>query len=129
MALSHQPYLPPCTGAQHTFSLTDKYTRKKTIRNWSKPCIWLNNKDPRECTEDVWKKDWLNANCVFVNLEHRLYMPSPVSSAFFQPISRPSPAPPNAPSPGNMEGPSRIPMVYLDDLPGPKLLPTGPVRE
>ncbi|KAH9952327.1 hypothetical protein BGW80DRAFT_1196763 [Lactifluus volemus] len=75
-------------GAQDSFTITDKYKRKRTIRNWNKPCIWLNNKNPIDCTPDQWKKDWLMANCVFVNLEHRLYLPSPIVPEMFQPQPR-----------------------------------------
>ena len=34
-------------------------------------------------------KDWLNANCIFVNLEHCLYLPEPIIAPIF--ALRPAP--------------------------------------
>ena len=80
-----------------------------------------------ECTTDQWKKDWLRANCVFVNLEHRLYLPPPITLEMFQP--QPRWAKPDydqvmtllPPSPTNIAGPStgvviNSQTIYLEDI-------------
>jgi hypothetical protein len=78
--LKEHLYLPSLTGAQQQFTVTDKYTRKKTIR-WGKPCIYLNNQDPLEANLPDWQKQWLQANCVTVPsalglpLDRRGYQP------------------------------------------------------
>jgi hypothetical protein len=64
--------------------VTDKYTRKKPIR-WGKPCIYLNNQDPLEANLPDWQKQWLQANCIFVNLDHRLYSPEAMLPPLFAP--------------------------------------------
>jgi hypothetical protein len=87
----------------------------------------LNNQNPLDLPNlPYWQREYLEANCIFVNLEHRLYMPEPVIPDMFIP-------PPHSPSPASsqplslMEGPSRIPdnrnkgkqketIVYLDDI-------------
>ena len=112
-------------GAQHTFTVTDKYKHKRTLRNWSKPCIWLNNNNPRDATQDQVTKDWLNANCIFVNLEHRLYLPEPVIPPMFAP--RPSPAvqreplflPPLTLAEPPATIPAPTPLSYLTPPPAP----------
>ncbi|KAF8460350.1 hypothetical protein DFH94DRAFT_618626, partial [Russula ochroleuca] len=75
-----QPFL----GSQLQFTVTDKYTRKKPIR-WGKPCIYLNNQDPLEANLPDWQKQWLQANCIFVNLDHRLYSPEAMLPPLFAP--------------------------------------------
>jgi hypothetical protein len=77
------------TGGQKEFSATDKYTRKRTFKNWGKPCIWLNNQNPLE-TEGLknWQREYIEQNCVIVQLEHRLYQPEEMLAPIFQP--RPS---------------------------------------
>ena len=73
-------------------------------------------------------KDWLLANCIFVNLEHRLYLPEPVVPPMFAP--RPShphtplflPSPPAvAQSPKAIAALSLVetPLSYTDLLVGP----------
>ena len=84
----HLHYTYHYLGAQQEFVGTDKYKRKQVLHNWSKPCIWLNNKSPVDETQDQVTKDWLLANCIFVNLKHRLYLPEPVVPPMFAP--RPS---------------------------------------
>jgi hypothetical protein len=79
------------SGAQQEFAVTDKYKKKRTIKNWGKPCIWLNNRNPLDVVasggaEVQWKRDWLVANCVFVNLEHRLFIPDPIVPPMFHPV-------------------------------------------
>ena len=84
----HLPYTYHYLGAQQEFVITDKYKCKRVLRNCNKPCIWLNNKSPVDKTQDQVTKDWLLANCIFVNLEHHLYLPEPVVPPMFAP--RPS---------------------------------------
>lgn len=77
-----------------------------------------------------WQREWLGANCIFVNLDHRLYQPDKVVAPIFQPIPR---VPINIEemeegSDDRMEGPSRIvdkgkgravihsQTVYMEDL-------------
>jgi hypothetical protein len=66
--------------------VTDKYTKKSTVTNWGKPCIWLNNQNPLDIPNlEGWKREYLLANCIFVNLEHRLYRPEEVVAPLFLP--------------------------------------------
>jgi hypothetical protein len=83
----------------------------------------------------LWQRDYLQANCIFVNLEHKLYLPAPRQLSIFNPSSRieeeDDPIQEWSPTPRNsMEGPSRIldpkgkgralqlsgDLVYLEDL-------------
>jgi len=79
----------------------------------------------------LWQRDYLEANCVFVNLEHKLYIPAPRQPSIFNPPPRieeeEDPIEEWEPTPSNrMEGPSRIqdlkgkeraqPVVYMEDL-------------
>ena len=110
-------------GAQKEFIVTDKYCKKRTIEDWGKPCIWLNNQNPLDLPIPVWKKEWLAANCIFVNLEHRLYMPQAMLPPLFIPRARLPADSAEAPSglqdvvelsdeDDNLgEGPSRIPLA------------------
>lgn len=56
-------------GHQQQFYVTDKYRGKKLV-TWGRPSIWLNNTDPREefgiRADEV---EWLNANCIFIELD------------------------------------------------------------
>ncbi|KAJ2974197.1 hypothetical protein NUW54_g11928 [Trametes sanguinea] len=61
-------------GAQKEFNQTDKYRRKQLVR-WGKPCIWLSNDDPRNA-QGV-DREWLDGNCIFVHLTHKLYDVAP----------------------------------------------------
>lgn len=56
-------------GAQEEFTLTDKYTRKKTI-TWGKPCIYICNTSPS--THPKWES-WFDDNCIEVYVENKLY--------------------------------------------------------
>ena len=90
LLLKSQPYLPCLAGAQRQFTVTDKYTKKKVFDNWGKPCIWLNNQNPLFIPNlPDWQREYLEANCIFVNLDHRLYSPALV----VPPIFNPPPAP------------------------------------
>lgn len=73
------------SGAQKEFTVTDKYVKKVTLDNWGKPCIWLSNHNPLETPNmPHWQKQYLEANCIFVNLEHRLYTPEPIIPEMFR---------------------------------------------
>lgn len=62
-------------GAQSQFILTDKYVKKITITNWSKPCIILLNHDmmyERHLSESL--LNWFTTNTIKVDLgSNRLY--------------------------------------------------------
>jgi len=121
------------TGGQREFTVTDKYMKKMTIENWCKPCIWLNNQNPLDLPNiPYWQREYLLANCIFVNLEHRMYQPEPIIPSIFHPPPSSSPSQTES----LMEGPSRIPLdkgkgreidtvvidsdtVYLEDLLAP----------
>jgi len=70
-------------------------------------------------------KDWLNANCIFVNLKHCLYLPEPVIPPMFAP--RPAPAvqreplflPLLTPAELMVELPAPTPLSYLTPPPPP----------
>lgn len=57
-------------GAQASFTVSDKYRGKQTIR-WSRPTIWICNESPSEWTDVDMK--WLNANCIFVEIRHPIF--------------------------------------------------------
>jgi hypothetical protein len=54
-------------GAQEEFEVTDKYTKKKTIK-WGRPCIVLSNFDP-----DFADPQWVLANCTKVFIPNKLF--------------------------------------------------------
>lgn len=56
-------------GAQKTITLTDKYTRKKTV-TWNKPLIFLCNYNPRE--QEGWT-EWHADRSIIVNCMIPLY--------------------------------------------------------
>lgn len=73
-------------GAQQVVTVKALY--KDPIQlDWGKPCIWLSNRDPRE---EMWSElsdrsapgkramiqsdvDWLEANCIFVELHEPIF--------------------------------------------------------
>lgn len=57
-------------GGQHTFSVSGKYMRNRTIR-WGKPAIWVSNVDPRGTGK--WDNNWLEINCIFVDIFTNLF--------------------------------------------------------
>ncbi|AFR11828.1 Rep [Baminivirus] len=61
-------------GCQHTFTLTDRYRKKFTISDWSKPSIFLVNPD---MTYDAWNKgrewEYIKQNAVIVKTDSRFY--------------------------------------------------------
>ncbi len=54
-------------GGQYDITVTDKYHKKKTIKN-GKPCIYLSNFDPLTTRRGREHRDWLVANCIFVRI-------------------------------------------------------------
>jgi hypothetical protein len=82
-------YLPCLAGAQQQFVVTDKYSKKITIEKWGKPCIWLNNQNPLDIpTLSPYQKKWIEANCIIVELDVRLYQPPEILAPIFQPRAR-----------------------------------------
>lgn len=65
MALKYFPMYKFWFGAQDTFTVTDKYKGKMTF-DWGRPIIWCNNADPRADPDG--DADWLDANCIFVEV-------------------------------------------------------------
>lgn len=59
-------------GGQQEFTATDKYERKRRVV-WGKPCIVCVNtqNDPRRMKNA--DREWLRKNCVFVDIERKLY--------------------------------------------------------
>lgn len=53
-------------GCQFQFQVKKLY-RDPVIIQWGKPCIWVNNRDPRESMDqnDV---TWMEGNCIFVEV-------------------------------------------------------------
>lgn len=58
-------------GAQEEFTVTDKYTKKKTIR-WGKPCIYLCNPDDDPSRHPLWNT-WFDDNSIKIVLDNKLY--------------------------------------------------------
>ena len=62
-------YLPFLLDAQKEFVMTDKYMKKTTVTNWGKPCIWLNNQDPREIPNLLpYQREYLNIRSILESL-------------------------------------------------------------
>lgn len=57
-------------GAQKSFTLTDKYRKKKTV-TWGNPCIVLCNEMPDILPVSLY--DWVRVNCEIVILDNKLY--------------------------------------------------------
>ena len=59
-------------GGQNQFSIVDKYISPRTVY-WNKPVIVLMNDDEYQRNKASTKldKDWINANCIIVNLNGR----------------------------------------------------------
>lgn len=54
-------------GAQHDIIVTDKYKKKRELKN-GKPCIYISNNDPLLTKKGKEHRDWLIANCIFVHI-------------------------------------------------------------
>lgn len=61
-------------GCQEEFILTDKYHKKITLKNWSKPAIilWNEDMDPRPNWSNSWS-DWAKKNIIFINIRTPLF--------------------------------------------------------
>lgn len=59
-------------GAQREFECTDKYRHKKTVY-WGKPCILLLNPAEYEVYRANWDANWIEGNCIKVELFDKLY--------------------------------------------------------
>lgn len=55
-------------GGQHDITVTDKYHKKKTIKN-GKPAIYLSNHDPLTTRRGRENRPWLLSNCIFVYID------------------------------------------------------------
>ncbi len=58
---SYKQYL----GAQETFTVSDKYKKKRTV-TWGKPCIVLSNQMP-----DFKDWTWIEINCTIYDLQNK----------------------------------------------------------
>lgn len=58
-------------GAQLHITLTDKYRKKRSLE-WGNPCIYLCNQD-QDVYHSCKEREWLRANCVYVELNKPLY--------------------------------------------------------
>lgn len=57
-------------GAQETFTITDKYKKKYTVKNWCKPCIYICNPDEKPKL-NTWFKD--NCKEVVIPFNFKLF--------------------------------------------------------
>lgn len=55
------------------FTVTDKYKKKRTVRDWNKPTIWLCNQNPFDKEEVGIDYEWLRGNTVCIEVSERLY--------------------------------------------------------
>ena len=58
-------------GAQDEFTMTDKYTRKRTIK-WGKPAIYLCNPEDDPSRLPEWNT-WFDENCITIVIYNKLY--------------------------------------------------------
>jgi hypothetical protein len=54
-------------GGQREFTVSDKYVKKKTIRNWSKPLIYLCNEDGDPRKSKYWNQ-WFTDSSVILTI-------------------------------------------------------------
>lgn len=81
-------------GAQSVVTVKKLYSNPIQMK-WGKPCIWLSNQDPRDQLKaDITDRtakgridliyddiDWLERNCIFVELKESLLVPVESGSA------------------------------------------------
>ena len=74
------------------FTVTDKYRKKRTIKGWNKPTIWLCNQNPFNFDERTAGIDyeWLRGNSVVVKIDRQLYDNAPPAEAPAAPSAPPS---------------------------------------
>lgn len=61
-------------GCQMEFTATDKYVRKRTIKNWGKPAIICLNMDMAwSSTMDYHLQEWFQDNCVSLTIKSPLF--------------------------------------------------------
>ena len=63
-------------GAQKMVGLTDKYRRKRMVRN-GKPMIWLTNFELNYSFKNEEEVDYIEKNCYVIRLSKPLYEPAP----------------------------------------------------
>lgn len=82
-SISHMPGWKSWFGAQATVGVRALY-RDATYVAWGKPIVWCTNRDPRiDMRIDInnershtWFQDdidWMEANCIFINIQENLY--------------------------------------------------------
>jgi hypothetical protein len=62
-------------GSQETFTTTDKYHRKKTIK-WGKPLIYLCNPEDDPFRTQEWN-GWYDDNCIRLVLTKKMFEINP----------------------------------------------------
>lgn len=68
MQLKYVPQFKNWLGCQFSFQVKVLY-KDPVLISWGKPCIWLSNDDPRlESHLTSTDIEWLEGNCVFVNI-------------------------------------------------------------
>lgn len=73
MQLKFVPQYKNWLGCQKQFQVKILY-KDPVIIDWGKPCIWLSNDDPRlEPHLSETDIQWLEGNCVFVNLREPIF--------------------------------------------------------
>lgn len=60
-------------GCQQEFTVTDKYMKKVTIRNWSIPSIFLFNTEAFNSLNGVLDMDWVRGNCTIIYIPNSLF--------------------------------------------------------
>lgn len=66
-------------GCQKQFTMTDKWVRKQKV-NYNMPAILLMNDDQLDKFREGWNQEWIDANCVYIRLENKLYWYRPDNS-------------------------------------------------
>jgi len=64
------PQFKQWLGGMHQFQIKQLYRDPKLI-TWGKPSIWLGNRDPRGDLVDETDIEWMDANCIFVNVTNK----------------------------------------------------------
>lgn len=60
-------------GCQNEFTVTDKYLKKVTIKNWSIPSIYLFNDQEFNLLSSTLDWDWVRENVIIIRVPNRLY--------------------------------------------------------
>lgn len=60
-------------GAQKEFQVKRLYRDPEMVM-WGRPCIWINNEDPRDHVTAP-EREWLEGNCIFYEVTSSLFRP------------------------------------------------------